>query len=860
MKDTTSTSDAIHRNPRIPQADPVGLVEPQSEIALPSSVTMPVGMVQPSLLTTQDEKTSSSRLVLGDHKRQVPRREAHLSLPSESIRHAASHIGISSHAIATAITTDALADGTLALHTASSPFTAHPRDPYPPLPHPIHHLHPQKPLMATQSSTSIQAYANRFRKPPAVVLSGSHICPNPRPSQPPPPPPPLPLPTAAAAAAAVVQLQHDNRTVDSGDEPASISELIRGSPTVTRDPYDACFDDITGWDDYVGENLVSILLSTSNSATYKYLTPDPTFNRTADERPSSIAAIKRRPFRRQTETKPLKTRTTISPQDVGEESNDPNTNPRHLGRDLGGEEESEMNSAIPSVPISSFNRAKVQSSQRCSSSICKTAPSDPPVLITPPLNMASRLQHRSGNHFKSRPSTSIPCSNSESAIRYSQNKREDLQQCKDSENDRSESSQQFHSTTADTIGHTGLRRSIYTTTCSTSQSVHFTGDSNPRSRPVTSERNSLDTLHQGSLSLHPVDQPALIKKDSVPSSTSTKTHWKSSQVSTIGFKNSCGSATSLDLTDLTVVTGRKYYKSDSSDQSNHNVAESGTNCHQRPQTAAAILSRTNTDGPILPRIFPSCSVSSLSGEMALAPIIKRLGTHSKPRPQTSLNSRNQRNACMIDNGHGSSLGSRLCQRLVYPLDVTAANPTCKYYVKSEKHLFIPPSASTATWVSTESPVQHRSASLDRFRLATANSHPRHRAPKRLSKDGFQPVLIPTDPTLAYLNGASRKHVEQTRDHGLSVPVETIHLHKRPSTSTSTSTSAPLALQRNSNNGPDHEHTPNTPVEPKEYRSSGQYDMKPLVQKELGADSRTKKNSRSFRNQVHLNRVSGGIKM
>ncbi|KAI8925866.1 hypothetical protein BC831DRAFT_458961 [Entophlyctis helioformis] len=162
------------------------------------------------------------------------------------------------------------------------------------------------PATSTLHFHAAHAYANRFRKAPAVILTGSHIRPKPR-------PPPLPP--------AAVKLDDQP---DADDEPSLISELIRGgggggagSSTSAAahhsgssngagqggvDPYGNFFDDIKGWDEEAGDDLVTKLINASSGAAYKYLTCDAVGNvRPGEERPISPAsAVRRRPFRRKT--------------------------------------------------------------------------------------------------------------------------------------------------------------------------------------------------------------------------------------------------------------------------------------------------------------------------------------------------------------------------------------------------------------------------------------------------------------------------------------------------------------------------------------------------------------------------------
>ena len=136
---------------------------------------------------------------------------------------------------------------------------------------------PQIPIHQQQQTKSIESYINRFKKPPSVVLTGSHFRPQPRPTPPPP---------------AAVSFGTDYLIPD--DEPSHISELISGTNSnIQNDPYSNFFDDIKGWEENTADQLLQDLLSITNNASYKYLSHDSQAPKCTEDRPSSPNQRKR---------------------------------------------------------------------------------------------------------------------------------------------------------------------------------------------------------------------------------------------------------------------------------------------------------------------------------------------------------------------------------------------------------------------------------------------------------------------------------------------------------------------------------------------------------------------------------------
>ncbi|KAJ8326623.1 hypothetical protein O5D80_005357 [Batrachochytrium dendrobatidis] len=669
--------------------------------------------------------------------------------------------------------------------------------------------------------TSLQTPTDRLKKSNPVILSGSHIRPKPRPPQ-------LPLQALSP--------QHDPQ-IDLDDEPSMLSELIRGPTNSAQDPYNTFFDDITGWEEDTVDDIVSCLLNTSSSASYKYLTYESGPALSVDEPTGSPNTFQKKLFRRKP---PPKTSNVKNPfLDLGEETST-QANAEISNKNLGTKEDADIKDDSSQSVVSTKANNDILDVPDPSTSIptldCIVKKSKAWYGHT---NSNTLTQHQTKN-IKQRPATcmTVPTNRNSTTRTQQQVQRVEM------DDDQFEAARRQYLTAKEkSQSMSGSSNSLKK--CGTPPIIDPSSDVKLRTRTSTPKRNTVDLHHTDLLETQPIEKIALMRKKLISSATTAKVHWRSSQV--VGNGSGAGTIVPLDLTGITVITGRKYHKAEPASQSSQSN-DINSQSTQRPKTAAAVLSQSRRDKPMLPRISSALSVHITPGEVSFNPIIKGLGS-SKIASHISVYNNKAYDMSISDPIYDLNRESSSGPIQAHSQDVHIIS-NGGYYIPTlpQQHQTTLTQVRIPVWCADTSPTQYRSASLDRFTATIMSAKIHRKSPKKLSQYGFQQTTLPLDVILPVASSTPPCRVDTMNEFENSISKPLMELKQRPA---STIASNFIHRQRHSQV---HELHGSQELSMSQDSVTTMADLQ--ISKAPCINTTPNKPKRSFRSQVNLNRLTG----
>ncbi|KAK6093439.1 hypothetical protein MT418_006056 [Batrachochytrium dendrobatidis] len=603
--------------------------------------------------------------------------------------------------------------------------------------------------------------------------------------------------------------QHDPQ-IDLDDEPSMLSELIRGPTNSAQDPYNTFFDDITGWEEDTVDDIVSCLLNTSSSASYKYLTYESGPALSVDE-----------------------------PTDLGEETST-QANAEISNKNLGTKEDADIKDDSSQSVVSTKANNDILDVPDPSTSIptldCIVKKSKAWYGHT---NSNTLTQHQTKN-IKQRPATcmTVPTNRNSTTRTQQQVQRVEM------DDDQFEAARRQYLTAKEkSQSMSGSSNSLKK--CGTPPIIDPSSDVKLRTRTSTPKRNTVDLHHTDLLETQPIEKIALMRKKLISSATTAKVHWRSSQV--VGNGSGAGTIVPLDLTGITVITGRKYHKAEPASQSSQSN-DINSQSTQRPKTAAAVLSQSRRDKPMLPRISSALSVHITPGEVSFNPIIKGLGS-SKIASHISVYNNKAYDMSISDPIYDLNRESSSGPIQAHSQDVHIIS-NGGYYIPTlpQQHQTTLTQVRIPVWCADTSPTQYRSASLDRFTATIMSAKIHRKSPKKLSQYGFQQTTLPLDVILPVASSTPPCRVDTMNEFENSISKPLMELKQRPA---STIASNFIHRQRHSQV---HELHGSQELSMSQDSVTTMADLQ--ISKAPCINTTPNKPKRSFRSQVNLNRLTG----